>query len=154
MRLTSVLRLAGVVLAAAILVAILDYYQGDILAWLDARKPPVQTAPLPLGDAIAQERDARLIAKVTRAYGRVKAQVDAARAKRLDVSRLDALLLESLSLARQKRFDRALTLINRIDMSVPRPAEKVRPAHESDPLPEDPPLPASGVRKAKKSRKR
>ena len=147
MSLSSVLRLAGSVLAAAVLIWILDHQQGRIVAWLEAGLPRAKTAPLPLGETIARERESRLIQKVTREYGRVKVELDAARAKRLDVSRLEPLLLDSLNLARQKRFDHALTLLNRIEMSIPRPSAKVVPAHESDPAPEEAPLKAAPVRR-------
>lgn len=115
------------------------------------RPPKVErtlTQPLPLGQEIKDGRERKLIAKVSSEYGRVKVLVDVARSKGADVTQFDKLLIYSLSLAKQQKYEQSLTMLNRIAMSIPREKEKVVAAHADDPLPEEPPVKAKPLPKA------
>ena len=100
--------------------------------------PPPHTKPLPYGSEILQKHESDMVRRVTQEYARVKALVDEARGRGADVSNLDRLLFASVSFARQKRYDHALTLLNRIEMSVPRKGEAVTAARLDDTLPREP----------------
>lgn len=114
------------------------------------RPPKVEktaTQTLPLGREIKDGRERKLIGKVSSEYGRVKVLVDVARSKGADVAQLDKLLIYSLNLAKQQKYEQSLTMLNRIAMSVPRQKERVLAAHADDPLPAEPPVKAKAVGK-------
>lgn len=106
------------------------------------------TRPLPLGGDIRDGRERRDIQKVSAEYGRVKVLVDVARSKGKDVAKLDQLLIYSLSLAKQQKYSQALTMLNRIEMGIPRDRERVAVSRIDDPLPKEPELKAKPLPKA------
>ncbi|MBI5200382.1 MAG: hypothetical protein HY925_02245 [Elusimicrobia bacterium] len=138
LRFWTVAKLAAAVCAIAAAIVVADRWRGTVHNLIHTPGPRMQTGALPLGGEIAGARESREINKVSAEYGRVKVLVDVARGKGADVANLDKMLTFSLSLARQKKYDQALTLLNRIEMDIPRPKEPVTAARADDPLPPDP----------------
>ena len=137
MRFWGVVKLAAGVLALCAAAVLVDRYRGRVQQWLARAEPPMKTEPLPLGGEILNERERAYINRVSQEYGRVKLLIDAARGKGENVEPLDRMLVFSLSLARQKKYEQALTLLNRVEMDIPREKEKVMAARPDDPLPKE-----------------
>lgn len=146
MRFWTVVKLAVAILVVAWGAIMVERFEGAIRRVLRPEGPRMKTQPLPLGSEIAGRRERKDINRVSQEYGRVKVQVDVARAKGQNVANLDKMLVFSLSLARQKKYDQAFTLLNRIAMDLPRAKEPVVAARLDDPLPEEPELKAVPVR--------
>lgn len=140
MRFWNVVKIAAGVLGMCAALVLGDRYRGTLTAWGRKAQPPAKTDPLGLGGEILNRRERLQINEVSQQYGRVKVLLDVARGKGEDVAKLDRLLVFSLALARQKKYEQALTLLNRISMDIPREKEKVVAARADDPLPEEPPI--------------
>ena len=105
MRFWGVVKIAVGVVALCFGLILADRYRGHLVAWVRPSEPPSKTGPLPLGGEIADARERRLVNSVSQEYDRVKLLVDAARGKGEDVATLDQMLVFSVTLARQKRYD-------------------------------------------------
>lgn len=103
-------------------------YELEIRTWLFGPPEPVHNAVGPLGTEILRGLDQAQINMLTRAYGRVKVELDAARAKGYAVDALEPKMMVALDMARAKRYDQALTLLNRVEVSIPRAPEPIRTA--------------------------
>ncbi len=118
MNLGRAVRLAACVLAAAALVSFYRANRQRAREWFGARSGAV-TAPLPLGSEIEQEQRNRRTRQVVAEYGRIKALLSKAKGRGFDSGELEALAAHALELAKNGRFEESLTLLNRIEMSVP-----------------------------------
>ncbi|MBI4347975.1 MAG: hypothetical protein HY553_14055 [Elusimicrobia bacterium] len=146
MRFWTVAKVGAGVLVLAYGAVMADRYQGLILKAIKPARPAMRTQGLPLGAEIADQRERRLINKVSAEYGRVKVLVDQARAKGRNTETLERMLVFSLSQARQKKYDQAMTMLNRIAMDASRPVHGgVTAARIDDPLPEEPEIKAKPV---------
>ncbi|MBI4425637.1 MAG: hypothetical protein HY554_18040 [Elusimicrobia bacterium] len=142
MRLWGVVRVAALALAGAWVIILADRYSHVIHNWVGPKEPPTETAALPLGGEILRQSEARRIREVNEEYASVKARLEAAKARGLDVSRLEPLLVHALAFARAKRYDHSLALLNRIGVGVPRARERVIAARADDPPPSEPAIPS------------
>lgn len=159
MRFWTVAKIGGGILILAYGAVMADRYQGLILRAINPARPTMRTQALPLGAEIVDRRERKLINQVSAEYGRVKVLVDQAREKGKNTEILERMLVFSLSLARQKKYDQAKTMLNRIAMDAQRPAHGgVRAARIDDPLPGEPEIKAKPVvdepKPARKTRKK
>ncbi|MCX5790401.1 MAG: hypothetical protein NTX64_18135 [Elusimicrobia bacterium] len=157
MRLWGVVKAGAVALALCYVAVIGSRFGlwGRLLQLAHPAGPPPRTMPLPYGAEILQKRETEMVQRVTQEYARVKALVDEARRQGLNVADLDRNLLVSLSMARRKQYDRALTMLNKIEIGLPRKGEGVVAARIDDPLPGGPEIRTKPAQEpARRQRKR
>ena len=145
------------VLIAAFVGRGLDRNRAEILgAWERWRYPAAAAPkPSPLGGQILGELQDQRIKGVSHEFGRVRAEMDEARAKGFSVDRLEPTMTLALNWAKQGRYREALFLINSVEMRIPRKRESVNPAGAGEGfVSEQKEIEAAPVKAKKKKHKR
>lgn len=102
-------------------------------AWQDWRYPaPKGPAVSTLGQEIVQKDDSQAMDRFLREYQRVQSLVNANQDQGVDISDFQGRLKISTILARQRQFRLAMSVLNRIEMSLPHPQQNLVPQIPSD----------------------
>lgn len=89
---------------------------------------PQSPAVTPLGEEILRQRDSADMNRYLREYHRIEEQVAEEQRRGVDVGVYVGRLKDSTILARQGAFREAMSMLNLVEMGLPKPRQPVRPA--------------------------